>query len=398
MRRKHGASLAALGLLVLAVGLAAVAGTPPPDGRPPAAELRREYPREESTFLRWLKETVRTGRTTQREILDLLGTRCKYLDRPARDGVFAFEYDLATLGVRSVQEGFLVFEFDRRDRVLEYYFLSLGVCGFCPHVFADDGAWRLEGKLLAGCVGSGREGTDTLLLPRALPRHGKVRVRLANHAPEVEFLDSVVLGRVALGVGEEVDVDSVGRPYLWTPAREITEASRAPTVPLGSGPGRVLVLEVRNTTAFEYAMREHFLGGAPEPAGAALPVTFDDDGTHKLAPVGSKFLRRVVVPVPPRARAAHLPGTNPLWEIRRAWSGTGRIAEAGTFWHAPVAPATAADLLRQPDGRRLRLDPAREVVLTFTAPDFLFGGGRWGFLLRFTGYYEFLPPTTSRVR
>jgi hypothetical protein len=398
MRREHRAVLAALGLLLLAIGLAAVAGTAPPAGRRPTPEVRREYPCQWREFQSWLDKNIRQGRTTQQEVLDLLGGRCTYLDRPSRDGLFAFEYDLATLGIRRADEGFVVFEFDRRDRVLEYYFLSLGICGFCPHVFADDGAWRLEGKLLAGCVGTGREGTDTLLLPRALPCRGQVRVRLANLAAEVEFLDGAALGRVALAPGKELDVDGAGRPFIWTASREIAAASHTPTVSLGSGPGRVLVLEVRNTTAFEYAMRDHFLGGAPEPAGMVLCVTFDDGSTCTLSPVGSKFLRRVVVSVPRRACAAQLPGTNSLWQVRRAWSGTGRLAAAEACWQAPVAPSEAADLLRQPDGRRLRLDPAQEVVLTFAAPEALSGGWRWGFLLRLSGYYEFLPPTIGRVR
>jgi hypothetical protein len=394
MRRKHNAPFVALGLLLLTVSLAAVAGNAPPH-QPQSAEVRRNYPREWRDFAKWLKQTIRPGWTTQQEVLDLLGSRCKDLDRPGRDGLFALEYDLAAMGIRGAQEEFLVFEFDR-DRVLEYSFMSLGICGFCPHVFADDGGWRLEGKLLAGCVGEQGEGSDTLLLPRATVRQGHVRLRLSNLAPEIEFLDAAALGSVPLAPHEELDADSVGRPFAWTPTRAIPEAGRGGAMALGSGPDRILVLEVRNTAAFEHAMRDHFLGGAPEPAGSALRVTFDVGSAFNLPAVGSKFLRRVVVPIPPEARAATLPGTNPLWQVRRVWLGTGRIAAA--HWQAPVGSDPAADLLRQADGRRLRLDPGQEVVLTFPAPPPAPAGSHGGFLLRLTGHYEFLPPAVPGGR
>jgi hypothetical protein len=338
-----------------------------------------------------MDQTFLRGGTTRQEIVGIFGPWYRNLDRPLhRDGVVAIEYDLPGLGVQPGQnrEETLSFEFDGKDRLLDYGFVY-AICGFCPHVFADDGAWRLEGKLLAGCVGRGREGTDTLLLPRAAARQGKVRVQLANLAPEVEYIDAVALGCLSLAAGEELDADAAGRAFVWKPTRTILGPPGDGRVSLdGPRQGRVLVLEVRNTTAFEKAMRGHLLGGAAEPAGTALALRFDDGGARTIPPVGTKFLRRVVVPVPPRAGGVRLEAGNPLWLVRRLWVGSGRSAEAEVRWRAPGGEAS---LLRQRDGRRLRLDPMQRAVVTFDAPDAPGGAARRGYLLRMTGYYDFLP-------
>lgn len=392
---KRRSSLPALGLLLLAFAFTALAGRHGPGiwgagpPSPEGMEVRRDYPRESAALEKWLKQNVIPGLATRQEIIAIFGHRYVNLDRPRRDGIVTLQYDLRSLGVRGWEE-YLLVDFDADQHVLSYCSFSLSVCGFCPHVFADGGAWRLEGKLLAGCVGKEREGVDTLLLPRATTRGGRVRVLLANLAPEVEFIDRVALGCVNLAAGEELDTDVSGRPFTWTPTRAFPDAREEERCISLDGPaaGRVLVLEVRNTTAFEAAMRGHLLGGGPEPAGTKLALHFDGGAGLALPPVGTKFLRRVVVPVPPGAHAVRVPA-NPFWTVRRLWVGVGRAAEAR--WYTPAGSGTNTDLLREADGRRLRLGPAEKTILTFEVPKPA-GPARLGFLLRMSGYYEFLGP------
>jgi hypothetical protein len=220
-------------------------------------------------------------------------------------------------------------------------------------------------------------------------------VLLANLAPEVEFIDSVALGYVRLDAREELDTDASGRPFAWTPARTLPDTGDTErSVSLdGAAAGRVVVVEVRNTTAFETAMRGHLLDGTPEPVGTALAVGFDDGSFFALPPVGTKFLRRVVVPAPPGACAVWVPA-NPFWTVRRLWVGAGRAAEV--HWCKPVGSDAAADLVWEPDDRRLRLGPAEEAVLTFDVPEPA-GPARVGYLLTMSGYYEFLA-TCARTR
>jgi hypothetical protein len=351
--------------------------------------VRRTWPTEGNDFERWLQQTLVPGRTTQDEVIGTFGRAHFNLDRPARDGVTSIEYDLRKLGVRGGGR-YLVFDFNRGRRLLLWYDPAhLSVCGFCPHVFADDGRWRLEGKALAGCVGAEREGTDTLLLPRLTARDGRLRVRLVNLAPEVEYIDHVTLGYVALDAGEELDTDRTGRPFVWVPTREVHRPPLGDAVPLGgTGSGRVLVLEVRNTAAFEAVMRAHLLEGAPEPR-ASLEAEFDDGSVQGVRPVGTKFLRRVVLPVPRQARGVRLRCAGALWQVPRLWVGLGRDAEAAAVWltaasaSGPSGPV--AGLLREQDGQRLRLGPMQSAELTFPAAD----AGRCGFVLRMFGYYDF---------
>src|SRR5262249_28951447 len=159
--------------------------------------------------------------------------------------------------LNEVSTQWIVLDFDTKtDRLLRKGTkeVSGGICGFCPHVFAADAhGWRLEGKLLAGCVGEAAEGTDTLLLPRATAAGGVVRVRLCNLAQEIEYLDEARLGAVRLARDEELDVGNDGRPFVWLPSRELrTEGAVPAEIRLpANAPNRVLVLEVRNTSAFE---------------------------------------------------------------------------------------------------------------------------------------------------
>ena len=154
----------ALLLGAVACGAPALGGLSSPpaprQNRPESAAVRRTWPAEGGAFERWLRQTFVPGRTTQDEVIGIFGRGYIDLDRPVRDGVISFEYDLRKLGVRGLG-WYLVFDFTPGRRLLRWYDpMHLGICGFCPHVFADDGRWRLEGKALAGCVGAGREGTD----------------------------------------------------------------------------------------------------------------------------------------------------------------------------------------------------------------------------------------------
>jgi hypothetical protein len=381
----------------VACGATALGGLSPPgaphESGPEFAAVRRTWPTEGKAFEKWLRQTLVPGRTTQNEVIAIFGRGYIDLDRPARDSITSIEYDLRKLRVRGGGR-YLVLDFTPGRRLLRWYDPAhLSICGFCPHVFADDGRWRLEGKALAGCVGAEREGTDTLLLPRLTARDGRLRVRLVNLAPEVEYIDHAALGCVPLSPGEEMDTDRTGRPFAWAPTREVPLPPLGDAVPLGGpGEGRVLVLEVRNTSAFEAVMRAHLLEGAPAPP-ASLKAEFDDGSVQAVQPVGTKFLRRGVLTVPRQARGVRLRCTGALWQVPRLWVGRGRDAEAAAVWLAaesasgPAGPV--APLLREQDGRRLRLAPTQAAELTFRAPGAAEGAARWGYVLRTSGYYEF---------
>ncbi len=102
----------------------------------------------------WLSEVLIKGRTTRNDILVLLGPALKDLDRPKRDAIISVQYEMGD----SASSTTLVFDFDPTNGVLTGWSTSWAICGFCPHVYADDGRWRLEGKLLAGCIGPRSRG------------------------------------------------------------------------------------------------------------------------------------------------------------------------------------------------------------------------------------------------
>jgi hypothetical protein len=392
--------------LTLSLGIAACCAFIPGDGfesrandpaSPTSTEVSRGYPTEPTAFGKWLKRALPIGRIRYNQVIAILGDHYINLDRPLRDGVITIEYNLADLRVSSLPVTYLVLDFDADTRVLlRRYYADLGICGFCPHVFVDDGRWRLEGKLLAGCVGAARENVDALVLPRLTSRGNSLRVRLVNLAPEIEFLDQVALGSVSLGVDEELDLDASGVPFLWRPTRqvELPPGSSAfeeddITTALGRGPGRVLVVEGRNTSAFQNAMRQHLLHGAPAPR-TTLEVRFNDGTVREVPAVGTKFLRRIVVPIPERTKSVRLVLPAEMWWVHRLWVGAGRPATDIT-WTAPREAIGPHDdslrLLRHQDGKRIRLEPGQEVQLEFPAPS----GTRRGYFLKLAGYYEFLP-------
>src|SRR5207244_2472087 len=93
---------------------------------PLRTEVRRDYPRDCEAFRGWLDQSILPGRTTLTEVLTTFGPRFRPLDRPRRDGAFGLQYLTADLGVRC-WEDFLVFEFDADSRVVDHYFLTLGI-------------------------------------------------------------------------------------------------------------------------------------------------------------------------------------------------------------------------------------------------------------------------------
>ncbi len=344
----------------------------------------------------WLSKAIVKGTTRRSDVVTLFGKHHKDLDRPDRDGVKTWEYYLGPRG-SNANWYYLVFDFDAKTGIVVDWSISHAICGFCPHVFADDGRWRLEGKILAGRVGQEREGADALLLPRLRARDGRLRVMLANLAPETEYLDRVELGSVPLRPGEELDVSLDGQPVVWTPVREYsvrvhaTEAGRAeatvePEAVLRGGD--VIVVEVRNTSAFEAAMRAAFLEHAGEPRQAALTVLFDQSNAAHVQPVGTKFLRRVVIPVPRKTRTVTLTMQGDLWSVRRLWVGARRQPRQPPLWRGPSGPLAPPEL-KELDGQRLCLGPNDEVVLEFAASQPPAPEQRVGHVLRVWGYYVF---------
>ncbi len=302
----------------------------------------------------------------------------------------------------------VVFDFDPETGILQDWQISDWICGYCPHILASDGEWRLEGKMLAGRVGATREGPDTLLLPRLVPRGQALRIRLANWAPEIEYIDQVQLGVVPCDSGCEVDVDCEGEPYVW---KEMHRAELEPARPVAGcdawmlrigdpAAGRVIVLEARNTGEFERAMRKVvFKSEVPWPR-ASLALRFDDGGCQELSPVGTKFLRRIVVPVPPAARTLADPRTSRhVARFGVAWLGKGQLAPNVAWLSATDASVHEVDvleLLRDRGEPRLVLAPSQDVDLGFSVPAAVPDNRSRRFVLRLYGYYELISADPQR--
>jgi len=297
------------------------------------------------------------------------------LDRPDRDNVISLQFPIPNYHLYT----HLVLHFDRETKKLIQTEVSFAICGFCPHVYALDGNWRLEGKMLAGCVGSDNSGTDTLLLPRLRAENGTLRVKVANLAPEVEHLRDLTLGSVPLQAGEELDIDSEGNPAVWTPAQEFAATWENGAVIAPAAGSQVLVLEVKNSAEFETAMRRAFLDGHPESRETNLSIHFDNGSVTRVRPVGTKLLRRVVVEIPPGATQARIVAEGDFWSMRRFWTGMKGNPERTIEWNAS-----------SPEGS-MTLHPMEEQILKFTAPvKPLPAGWRWGYCLRMSGYYDFI--------
>ncbi len=337
----------------------------------------------------WLGKHLTNGMTTKQQVLDLFGLPGRnseiqpgQLDRPKRDGVKTIQYRLWEHD--PVNWGYLVLHIDAKTDVLETWEISHSVCGFCPHTFAFDGDWRLEGKMLAGCVGADRAGTDTLILPRLKPTDGSLLVRLSNLAPEIDHVSDMSLAAVSLDDDEELDVSPDGELVVWRPLREISiqrprdNAQHSTMEYALEATGDVIVLEVRNTAAFEVSMRKKFLHREPDNGRTALSVSFGQGPATEVQPVGTKFLRRVVIPLPETASRVTLQSEGGFWFVRRLWIGKQSPHQTPPQWQRPgnANPANLAP------GEYVDLDfPCR-----WSSVD---SSRRTAFALRLRGHYEF---------
>jgi hypothetical protein len=363
-------------------------------------EFTRQHP---GGFDRWLGSVLTKGKSRREDVIRIFGTHFKDLDRPERDKLLTLQYEIYLPGSWG-HEVYLVFHFDavRGTLTLTEWSRSFAICGFCPHVFAWAGWWRLEGKMLAGCVGRRSEGIDTLLLPRLRTCDGRLRLKLANLAPEVEHIDQVEAGCFPLREGEEADVAWDGTPIAWrasrslqAPMRSTHSAEEGFSLDLDPEATRqVVVLEAFNTSRFEQVMREALRQGREKEVAAGLSVRFDQGTAIEVQPVGTKFLRRIAIRVPPRSRSVRLSAPADLWFIRRVWTGSGREVEKTIRWHSPTTVKgpvpDARRLLSHADKQYLRLAPGQEAEVMFS-PEPRTEVGRWGFALRMRGFYEFLP-------
>lgn len=354
----------------------------------PLREGRTPENPDVEAFKTWFARTVSKRKTTRAEVTAILGPHARNLDRPDRDGVKTYEYFLGPPG-NSGRWYYLVVDFDASTDVLLDWGISCWICGYCPHVYARDhtGSWRLEGKLLAGCVGHRNAGTDVLVLPRLAGRGRDIRVMLANSAPEIEILERPELASVSLQDGEELDVTADGKLAVWKPLKESPVGLRSDgsghvtaTIVIDRGlKPDVAVLELKNTARFEAAMRNRILAGRNDFPSACLAVRHGGQRTHVVRPVGTKFLRRVVVPLSGKATQIELSAQEGLWFIRRLWFGSLRRHPLPVRWR-PARGVT-----------HCRLEPMTHRILRFPPPEDHGRGQRLGHALRLHGYYEFLP-------
>jgi len=238
-------------------------------------------------------------------------------------------------------------------------------------------------------------------MPRVVGRDGQVKVKVANVAPEIEFIDQVELGRVPLAEREQLDVGHDGVPYAWQPVHELapmfgtnSDGRRFCEVDLGRhSRNDVVVLEVRNTSTFEKVMRQFVLRGGEEPKATEIELQFDGGSTIDIEPVGTKLLRRVVVPIPEGVQQLRVSLRPELWLVPRMWIGKGHEASSQTEWQSPtiaIGPVSnASSLISTVDEQRLSLAPMQEVELCFPGRTRDALAGRVGYVVRMTGYYTF---------
>lgn len=355
-------------------------------------------PEEVKSLNTWLGKELTEGRTTQDEVIGLFGKQFHDLDRPERDSVTSIQYMIGFYGHATL----LQFDFDADSRVLTHWSVGNAICGFCPHVFVNNQRWRLEGKMLAGCVGENQAGDDVLLLPRLKAFEGRLHVKLSNLASESDYIDQVQLGAVGLDDAEMLDVGVDGELFVWRPGRDMiirmqSDSAECQGFSFQLDPSRrnvAVVLQLRNTTVFETEMRGFVFGESKEPPQAALQIQFDEKPRMGIPPVGTKFYRRVVLPVPDGTRLFCASSRQGLWLVSRAWIGTIRLSNPEIHWQSPqeaVGPASNIGvILRDRDGRRMCLKPLQEARLTFRSPGQRSDARQLGYVLRMSGYYDFL--------
>jgi hypothetical protein len=132
MPAQYRSSRSSLAFLLLGLGAAALSAWPAGRGgasapEAPSVEVRLDYPRGREALTAWLEREVVPGHTTLAEVTAVFGSRHRPLHR-LHQGVSGIQYRLSDLGVRSWEDG-LAFEFDADNRVVEHYFLTLGITG-----------------------------------------------------------------------------------------------------------------------------------------------------------------------------------------------------------------------------------------------------------------------------
>jgi hypothetical protein len=378
------------------------------------ADLKDTKATAEDRYRTWLGANLIPGKTTLHDVKSIFGPAYLDLDRPERDDVLTIQYPVGDMAGRK-----LVLDFCERpqaertvvyptatsvdSKLLTNFEFNYWICGYCPHVLIDDGQWRLEGKMLPGAIGVAREQADVLVLPRAKVRAGAVHIKLANWAPETEYLDHASLGVCEAADGEELDFDVQQTAYLWRSKKRIDISP--PQIREGKDCWRLdaaarkdtsfLALELRNTETFQEQTRRFHTGEGPS-IDAALQVCGGSDS--RIAPVGTKLFRRVIVPVAKDAPDIELTAPAGMWWIRRAWFANGRVAQLK--WLAPTRADGATESLsaiKFRDGSRLRLQQNEETALTFIVPASITDRtGSLRFALQLSGYYEFAPESLKQ--
>jgi hypothetical protein len=207
----------------------------------------------------------------------------------------------------------------------------------------------------------------------------------------VAYFKRLLTAGIGLDDGEQLDVSVSGRPVVWRSQEEIPLAlppavngASELTVNVDPAAGSdVVVLEVRNTSAFEAEMRQVFLAGKREDRKTTLRVGLAGGGSVEIQPVGTKFLRRVVVPLPERTTSITLKAPGDFWFTRRLWIGKQADRKRAVIWRRPV------------DAKAIRLSAMEDAVLEFPAgrerekreKD---SAKRVGYALRIQGYYDFV--------
>jgi len=341
----------------------------------------------------WLKENVTIGKSTKRDIFDMiysiapansLNTTFIDLDRPEKDNIEAYEYLLPYSSYGN--ETYLVLYFDKENTTLKEYTFSHWICGFCPHIFANDGRWRLEGKMLPSCIGKENEGTDTLLLPRLKEsKDGLLKIKISNLAPEIEYINKTELLRIPLNDKEELDIDNQGYPIVWKPQNKhkthfisfgtLTHSQSIADIKIQHNPANdVAVFEVRNTFEFELAMRRKYLQNLKVERETNLIVDFGNNKIEKIKPVGTKFLRRVVIPLPQQTNKIEIKFFDNFWHMERMWIGSKR--DVTSEWMKPI------------ENQSIRLEPMEDKIIEFRPQGK--SKTRSGYALRMFGHYEFI--------
>jgi hypothetical protein len=178
------------------------------------------------------------------------------------------------------------------------------------------------------------------------------------------------------------------------PRERVTEGTQELVAEANREAGEnLIVLEIRNTGEFESDMRRYFLDNGPLPVGTELRIVFDNGCEQAIPAVGTKFFRRIVVPLPSGVRSARVFVPGRMWWVKRGWLGRGQPAPV--VWQPPFEARAenlqARRILDPTDGGEFILNPAEQVDLVFRVPRLSPPSVRQGYVLRMRGYYEFLP-------